>query len=101
MMVNISFHNVDHSEALEHFIQEKSKGMQRFLNGSEHLNWVVNSDSNLFSPHLEMVLNGQNHMVKCEHENVFKAVAEVSSKAKRLLNDRHGRRSHRGHAKAA
>lgn len=93
MMVNISFHNVERSESLEHFIQEKSKLLSRFLNGSEHLNWVMNSDSKKFSPHLEIVLSGQNHMIKSEHENVFKAVANISAKAKRLLSDRHGRRS--------
>jgi ribosomal subunit interface protein len=93
MKVNISFHNVDHSESLEHFIQEKSEVLNRFLKNPEHLNWVVDSSNGKFEPHLDLALNGQNQMVKSSDENVFRAVSNVISKAKRLLNDRHGRMS--------
>lgn len=94
MLANVSFHNVDHSESLEHFIQEKSRGLNRFLGDSERLSWVINSEAKVFSPHLELVLNGQSKMIKSEDENVFRAVANVSLKAHRLLSDRHGRRNH-------
>lgn len=93
MNVNISFHNVDHSDALESFIREKSASLAKFLNGSDHLRWVVGSSGGQFEHHLDLVLSGKNEFVKSSADDAFKAVVNVIEKSKRLLRDRHGRRS--------
>ena len=93
MNVNVSFHNVDHSDALERFIRSKSESLSKFLHGSDHLRWVVGSSGDKFEPHLDLVLSGKNELVKSAADNAFKAVVDVIEKSKRLLRDRHGRRS--------
>lgn len=91
--IGISFHNVDHSDALVEFIQKKSEVLNRFLDGSEHMNWVINVNGKNFEPHLDIALKGENFAVKSDADNAFEAVASVLVKAKRILSDRHGKRA--------
>ena len=41
MRIDVSFHNVDHSAALEHFIRSKSVSLRKFLEESDHLRWSL------------------------------------------------------------
>lgn len=93
MNINISFHKVDHSDALERFIRSKSGILAKFLKGSDHLNWVIESSGHQFEPHLGIKLNGKNELVKSSESDVFRAVVDVVNKSKRLLSDRHGKKS--------
>lgn len=94
MKIDISFHKVDHSDALENFIRSKSESLGPFLGEADHLKWVVGHSGKQFEPHLDMVLAGSEpKLVKSVESDPFKAVAEVIQKSKRLLRDRHGRRS--------
>ena len=92
MTVKVSFHQVDHSDALESFVVKKSSQLKRFLNDSEQLNWVIDFKDKLFKPNLNMSLNGQMVSVNSKAQDAFIAVNEVFSKAKNLLRKRHGRR---------
>jgi ribosome-associated translation inhibitor RaiA len=93
MNMKVSFHNVDHSLALEQFIALKSESLGRFLKNADHLRWVVSGSGKVFEPHLDIELKGESLLVKSQADDAFKAVVEVIDKAKRLLRDRHGRRS--------
>lgn len=93
MNVNISFHNVDHSEALESFIREKSASLAKFLKGSDHLRWVIGSSGGDFEHHLDLVVSGKKELIKSSADDPFKAVVNAIKKSKRVLRDRHARRS--------
>ena len=86
MNVNVSFHRVDHSDALEFFILEKSKKLKKFAQGPKSLNWVIDFQDKLFKPRLNISLNGRLVSVKSKADNAFVAVNEVILKAKRLLS---------------
>lgn len=92
MNVNVSFHRVQHSDALEFFIQEKSKKLNKFIQGHERLNWVVDFQDKHFKPRLNISLNGKFVSVKSKADNAFVAVNEVMSKAMRLLSKHHGKK---------
>jgi ribosomal subunit interface protein len=92
MNVKVSFHHVDHSDALEHFVREKSSKLAKFLGDSERLEWVVEFKDRVFNPHLKMSLKGRLISVNSKAENAFVAVNEVLAKAFHLLSKRHGRR---------
>lgn len=92
MNVKVSFHQVDHSDALESFVIKKSSKLSKFLNDSEQLSWVIDFKDKLFKPNLNMSLNGKVISVNSKAQDAFSAVNEVFSKAKRLLRKRHGRR---------
>lgn len=89
MKVNVAFHNVDHSDALEAFIQKKSQLLKRLLWNSEHFDWVVEKDSQGFKPVLHLKLAHKNIKVDSHAENAFKAVNAVIDKAKRLVKKDH------------
>lgn len=93
MNINVSFHNVDHSDSLESFIRSKSESLSKFLHGSDHLRWVVEVSGNVFEPHLDLILDGKNQLVKSAADDAFKAVADVIAKSQRLLRDRHEKKS--------
>lgn len=91
MIVKVSFHQVDHSNALEAFVLKKSSKLNKYLNDSEQLSWVIDSQNKLFKPNLNMSLNGKVISVNSKAQNAFNAVNEVFAKAKRLLRKRHAR----------
>lgn len=91
MRIDVSFHNVDHSDALERFIRAKSQSLGRFMKDSDHLRWVVGFSGKSFEPPLDMVLDGKPRIVKSAADNAFKAVADILEKSKRLLRDRHSK----------
>ncbi len=91
MLVNVSFHNVDHSDALEHFINQKSQSLSQMLWKGEHLRWVVDKDANELSPHLVVKLKNKHIHVRSRAKNAFMAVNEVFEKARRLVRDNHQR----------
>lgn len=92
MNVDVSFHHVDHSDALEFFVREKSKKLNKFIPGADRLNWVIDFQDNLFNSRLNISLKGRIVSVKSQADNAFVAVSEVMSKAKRLINKYHGKK---------
>ena len=91
MNVKVSFHRVDHSDALEFFIQEKSNKLKKFIQDPKRLNWVIDFQDKLFKPRLNILLNGKFVSVKSKADNAFVAVNEVMSKAQRLLSKHHAK----------
>lgn len=89
MKVNIAFHNVDHSDALQKFIQEKSQHIHKLLWRGEDLDWVIEHDAVNFSPKLKLKLNDKMISISASARNAFSAVNEVIEKAKRVIRDDH------------
>lgn len=91
MKVQVAFHNVDNSQALQNFIVKKSNRLSRFLWKSEHLNWVIESQANQFEPKLILKLKNKQIEIKSRAKNIHKAINEVIEKAQRLIIKDHKR----------
>jgi ribosome-associated translation inhibitor RaiA len=89
MKVNIAFDNVDNSDALQFFIQQKSVQVKKLLANGEVLRWVIEQESKSFKPILKLKLRNKNLSSKAR--NAFSAVSDVVEKAKRLVNEDHKR----------
>ncbi len=85
----IAFHNVDHSKALEFFIEQKSAQVKKMLWRGENFSWVIESESDKFKPQLLLKLRNKKLKISAKKRNVFSAVNEVIEKAQRLVNKDH------------
>lgn len=90
--MKVSFHNVDHSDALQSFIEKKSRKLSKNSWVGERFSWVIEKDANEFKPVLRLSLKDRIIPVSARSHNAFKAVNEVFDKAKRLLKDAHQKR---------
>ena len=89
MSVNVSFHNVDHSEALVDFIKSKADKLQKFLKPSEKVKCLIEHDSKGFKSRLNISLIHKNISLSSKADDAFKAVNEVFAKAKRKAVQHH------------
>jgi len=86
MMVDIKFHNVDHSDALEGFVIEKSTKMERFLRSGGKLQWVIDFKGKLFSPALNVLFHGKSWHLTAASASPYEAVQQVAKRAYRILS---------------
>jgi ribosome-associated translation inhibitor RaiA len=91
MKVNIAFDNVDNSDALQFFIQQKSVQVKKLLANGEVLRWVIEQESKNFKPILKLKLRNKNLYISSKARNAFSAVNDVVEKAKRLVSEDHKR----------
>lgn len=85
-MIKISFHNVDHSNALSHFLMSKTQKLQKFLGNKIEAFWVIDSDGKEFKPHLNILTRGKTISLHSKAPNAFVASSEILAKAKNLLS---------------
>tara|TARA_Y100000590_G_C14850663_1_gene687490 strand:- start:40 stop:324 length:285 start_codon:yes stop_codon:yes gene_type:complete len=89
--MNIAFNNLQHSDALSFFINQKSHHISKLLWKGERMDWVVEQDAKEFKPVLKLKLKGKNISISAKAKNAFSAVNEVVDKAKRLVLRNHKR----------
>lgn len=89
MNAKVSFHNVDHSEALQKFILKKSEKLANLFWKGEDLSWVVEKDADSFRPVLNLKLRDKKVPVWAKSHNPFKAVNKVLRKAEKLVVKSH------------
>ncbi len=118
--VQISFHGVDHSDAVEERVREKVAKLEQFCDRitscrvvieTHHHNtsnahktgepFVVRVDVTL--PGQEIVVGRENGKTLHTHEDVYAAINDSFSKAERLVREYHNRHKehrspHRAHA---
>lgn len=91
MKVNVSFHNVDHSDSLETFIREKSGRLDRFLSDSAKLEWVVQFRDRFFDPILKLKYGGRIWNIHARGANPYLSIQSVLKKAFRILESQKSR----------
>ncbi len=91
MKVNVSFNNVDKSNALKFFIQQKSENFKKLLWGGEHISWIIEQDSHQFKSIMRIKLKNKFINVSSKADNAFSSVNGVFDKAKRLIREDHRR----------
>lgn len=87
MMIDVKFHNVDHSDALEDFVIEKSSKLERFMKGSGKLIWDIDFKGKVFSPVLHMIFRGKMWHLHAAASSPYEAVQQLSKRAFRILSE--------------
>ena len=87
MMIDVKFHNVDHSQALEDFVIEKSSKLEKFLKGSGKLVWNIDLQGKLFNPVLQVLFRGKVWQLHAVSANPYEAVQQLAKRAFRILNE--------------
>lgn len=88
-MITVSYRNVDNSQALSDFLQDKTLKLKRFLGQKIEANWVIDSDGKNFNPKLNIVTKGKVISLQSKASNAFVASGEILAKAKNLLSKNH------------
>lgn len=91
MAAQVMFHNVDRSDALVRFIDEKSRELKKLLWKDEDFHWVIEHDAKDLSSQLHLKLVNKNISVSAKARNAFSAAQNAFNKAKRLVVDDHKR----------
>ena len=86
MMIDIKFHNVDRSDALEGFVMEKSSKMERFMRGGGKLQWVIDLQGKVFSPALNVLFHGKSWHLTAASVSPYEAVQQLARRAYRILD---------------
>lgn len=88
MKVTISFLHLDHTEALDERIQEKSLKLDKYLDGRTHLKWSCSVSNGLhraevilIGPHFEYRASGVT-------DNLYKTIDVVMEKIEKQLSKR-------------
>lgn len=87
MLYNLSYHNVDHSEAFEDYVAKKLKGISNDFRNVGHIQFVADKKGPdyVFSANV----NGHKHSFhkKAKGDNVYKAAANVLNSFKNWYRD--------------
>lgn len=85
MKTTITFLHLDHTEALDQRIEEKSEKLQKYLGGRTHIKWNCFVKGNqhcaeaiLIGPHFEYSAKGSS-------DNLYKSIDQVISKIEKQL----------------
>lgn len=87
MMIDVKFHNVDRSDALEDFVIEKSSKLEKFLKGKGKLIWNIDFQGRLFNPALQVLFKGKTWHLHATAPNPYEAVQQLTKRAFRILNE--------------
>ena len=87
MMIDVKFHNVERSDALEHFVLEKSSKLEKFLRGDGRLTWDIDFKGKLFNPVLHVLFRGKMWHLHAAAANPYDAIQQLSKRAFRILTE--------------
>ncbi len=87
MMIDVKFHNVDRSDALEDFVIEKSSKLEKFLKGKGKIIWNIEVHGKLFNPVLKVLFKGKVWQLHATAGNPYEAVQQLTRRAFRILNE--------------
>jgi len=88
MKFSISYHNLDPSETLNHFLKERSNKLIKFLSDSERVSWVMVQEDKQFNPILNLSLKGKQWSIHARGDDLYSSIHLLTKKAYRILNDR-------------
>ncbi len=91
MNVAVSFKHVDHSDALEFYLNQKSESLKKLLWKGEHFDWLIEDDAKEFKINANLKLRNKKLNVSSKGENPFSVANRVIEKAKRLVREDHQR----------
>ena len=86
-MIDVKFHNVDRSDALEDFVIEKSNKLEKLLKGRGKLIWSIDFHGKAFNEVLQVLYKGKMWYLHATAANPYEAVQQLTKRAFRILNE--------------
>jgi len=87
MQVNVAYHQVDHSQALNEYVLEKISKLNKFIEDKNvPVNWVLSKSGGQFDASIHVHLYGKEHHVSAESNNIYKSVSKAVAKLKSKLS---------------
>ncbi|MBT3982471.1 MAG: hypothetical protein HOE90_14020 [Bacteriovoracaceae bacterium] len=85
MSCSISYHGVDHSQALDLFIKDHVEKIEEKVNGRVKLEWVVGMEKDVYIVSLNLWAKQNFIRLSQKSHEVHKAIAKASEMAQREL----------------
>jgi putative sigma-54 modulation protein len=85
MELRISFKQIDHSDALESYAQEKSGKLAKYFRGRISVTWTFSMEKQLQVAHCHLVGNNMDYFGQAETEDLYAAVDAAIDKIERQL----------------
>lgn len=87
MKVQVAYHGVDHSQALDFFVKEKLDRAKKLFSRASDVDCVVARDGNNYSFSLYYKGHGLDEHVRAKGNSVHRSVSEGVHKLKNRLRD--------------
>ncbi len=87
MQVKVAYHQVDNSDALNQFVEDKISKLNKFIeNKNLPVNWVLSKNGSNFDASVHIHAFGKDHHVSAESKNVYESVSMAADKLKSKLS---------------
>lgn len=88
MRIQIAYHGLESTPAIDTVIRDKSKKLDKFFDGQFDLNWTCSTDNEGHHSHAQVFANGFNINAYDTSDDLYKTVDKVLSKIDRQLRKR-------------
>jgi ribosome-associated translation inhibitor RaiA len=89
MKFSVAYHKVDHSDALNEFIEMKSKKLNRFLQAKSPINWVIQKKGKSYSSSARIHHFGKSFHVESNNINAYSSVSKSFDKlVNKIVNEK-------------
>lgn len=85
MVVNVSFKQMDPSEALKVFVTEKCETLNKYFNGRISVNWNFSMERGQYIAHCHLLGNNMDYFGEAHAQDVHGAVDLVVDKIEKQL----------------
>ena len=99
MKLTISFQNMEHTEALDERIKEKTSKLDRFCEGSWHAKWTCHVKDSHHYAEVELVGPRENYHASGKADNMYKTFDLVINKLEKQINKKKDRFKNKLHRK--
>ena len=85
MTVNMSFKQMDASDAIRTYASEKSERLTKYFNGRINVNWNFSVEKQLHVAHCHLIGNNMDYFAQAETESLHASVDTVIDKIERQI----------------
>ena len=89
MKYTISFKNLEHTEALDSKIKEKSNKLQKHLQEDAEINWTCWTEHDSQYAEVKVHDGKNNYRVKADSDNLYKTLDIVLNKLENQISHKH------------
>ena len=97
MKITISFQHLDHTESLDSRIKEKSKKIEKYMEGKTHAKWSCYVEDNEHYAEIDLIGPGCQFHAKAHSDSLYKSIDLVVSKLEKQVQKKHQKMKNRLH----
>ena len=101
MKVTITFLHLEHTEALDQKIREKSEKIGKFFHGSTHLRWTCSVRNGEHYAELKFHSPKSSYQATAKSENLYKSLDLVMEKLEKQITKHKSKMKNKIHRKAS